>query len=92
MRSANLTRRPEPHGIRLRSGKAQWQRIKLFFARQTFRKHTPRHIADALLYLSKTGCQWRLLPVAYPPWQTVYYHFHRCPPSVAESDPGCGRR
>jgi putative transposase len=56
---------------------AQWQRIKFFFARQTFRKHSPRHIINALLYLSKTGCQWRFLPVAYPPWQTVYYHFRR---------------
>ena len=71
---------------------AQWQRIKFFFARQTFRKHSPRRIVNALLYPSKTGCQWRFLPVAYPPWQTVYYHFRCCISSVAGSDPGCGRR
>ena len=56
---------------------AQWQRINYFFARQTFRKHEPRHIVDAPLYVSKTGRQWRFLPTNYPPWQTAYYHFRR---------------
>ncbi|NBB75583.1 MAG: IS5 family transposase [Bacteroidetes bacterium] len=59
---------------------AQWQRIKFFFARQTFRKYHPRDLVNALFYLSKTGCQWRMLPQGeggYPPWQTVYYHFRR---------------
>jgi putative transposase len=35
-----------------------------------------REIVNALLYLLRTGCQWRLLPHDLPPWQTVYYH-HR---------------
>lgn len=56
---------------------AQWKLIKPLFARQTFRKHHPRSILNALFYLSKTGCQWRLLPEGFPPWQTVYYHFRR---------------
>lgn len=59
---------------------AQWKRIKFFFARQTFRKYHPRAIVNALFYLSKTGCQWRMLPrgtTGFPPWQTVYYHFRR---------------
>jgi len=34
-------------------------------------------VLDALLYLAKTGCQWRYLPDSFPPWQTVYYHFRR---------------
>jgi len=34
-------------------------------------------VVNALFYLVKTGCQWRLLPREYPPWQTVYYYF-RC--------------
>jgi transposase len=29
----------------------------------------------AMLYLLKTGCQWRQLPNDYPPWQTVYRYF-----------------
>lgn len=36
-----------------------------------------RQVVNALFYLVKTGCQWRLLPREYPPWQTVYYYF-RC--------------
>ena len=35
-----------------------------------------REIINALLYLMRTGCQWRMLPHDLPPWQTVYYH-HR---------------
>lgn len=59
---------------------AQWQLIESFFERQTFRKHHPRHIVNAIFYHNKAGCQWRLLPkgtAGFPPWQTVYYHFRR---------------
>lgn len=35
-----------------------------------------REIINAMLYLLRSGCQWRLLPHDMPPWQTVYYH-HR---------------
>jgi len=56
---------------------AQWQRIEFFFARQTFRKHHPRQIVNAIFHLSRAGCQWRFLPRDYPPWETVYYHFRR---------------
>ena len=28
---------------------------------------------NAILYINKTGCQWRLLPREFSPWQTVYY-------------------
>ena len=38
-------------------------------------KWSARHIADAVFYLLRTGCAWRMLPQEYPPWQTVYYHF-----------------
>lgn len=34
-----------------------------------------RRIINAVFYLLRTGCQWRLLPKEYPKWQTVYYHF-----------------
>jgi len=36
------------------------------------RKYPLRRVADALFYVVKTGCQWRQLPVDFPPWQTVY--------------------
>lgn len=36
-----------------------------------------RRILDAVLYVVKTGCQWRELPKTFPPWQTVYHVFRR---------------
>ena len=29
----------------------------------------------AMLYLLKTGCQWRALPKDFPKWESVYYYF-----------------
>jgi transposase len=29
----------------------------------------------AILYLLKTGCQWRMLPINFPNWKLVYYYF-----------------
>lgn len=36
-----------------------------------------REIINALLYLSRTGCQWRMLPHDLPPWEQVYYYYKR---------------
>ncbi len=32
-------------------------------------------VVDALLYMVKTGCQWRQLPSNFPPRKTVQEHF-----------------
>lgn len=34
-------------------------------------------LINAIMYVIKTGCQWRMLPGDFPPWQTVYYHFNK---------------
>src|SRR5215210_8200039 len=39
--------------------------------------HTTREILDAVFYVLKSGCPWRLLPRDFPPWQTVYWWFGR---------------
>src|SRR5450631_3669466 len=39
------------------------------------RKYPLRRVTEAVLYVVKTGCQWRQLPVDFPPWQTVYQQF-----------------
>lgn len=40
-------------------------------------KHPRREIVNAILYLDRAGCSWRLLPKDFPPWQTVYWHWAR---------------
>lgn len=40
-------------------------------------KHPRRELVNAILYLVRTGCSWRQLPVNFPPWQTVYWYFQR---------------
>jgi putative transposase len=34
-----------------------------------------REVFDAIFYLLKTGCQWRMLPRNFPDWLLVYYYF-----------------
>jgi putative transposase len=34
-----------------------------------------REILDAISYLVRSGCAWRLLSHEFPPWQTVYHSF-----------------
>ena len=34
-----------------------------------------RAVLDAIFYLLRTGCQWRLLPRDFPAWGTVYHYF-----------------
>ena len=36
-----------------------------------------RRVVDAVFYLLRSGCSWRMLPREYPPWQTVYHHFRK---------------
>ena len=39
------------------------------------RLHSPREILNAIFYIAKSGCAWRLLPHDFPPWKTVYHYF-----------------
>ena len=39
------------------------------------RKTDERLILDALLYMNRTGCQWRYFPEKYPPRSTIYNYF-----------------
>ena len=39
------------------------------------RKYPLRRVVDAMLYVVKTGCQWRQLPTDFPPWKSVHEQF-----------------
>ena len=34
-----------------------------------------REILDAVFYVVRSGCAWRLLPHDFPPWKTIYHYF-----------------
>lgn len=38
-------------------------------------KYERRRIVNAILYVVRAGCAWRLLPRDMPPWTTVYHYF-----------------
>jgi putative transposase len=60
---------------------AEWTRLRSFLptpkAEGRPRTHSLRDVLDAIFYVLKSGCHWRLLPHDFPPWSAVYYHFRR---------------
>lgn len=58
----------------------QWQLIRPLLPKRAKRGRPPidrRDILDAILYVVRTGCQWRQLPLDFPKWKTVYTVFWR---------------
>jgi transposase len=53
---------------------SHWQVIKGYLDNGRKRKHDLREMVNAILYVVKTGCQWRMLPADFPKWQLVYYY------------------
>lgn len=54
---------------------AQWQIISRLVPKPKKRGRKSicrRQIINAILYLIRTGCQWRYLPADFPNWNTVY--------------------
>jgi putative transposase len=41
------------------------------------RKTELREVVNAIFYLNRAGCPWRMLPRDFPPWRTVYNYFER---------------
>lgn len=40
-------------------------------------KHSRREILNAIFYVNRAGCQWRMLPHDLPKWELVYSYFRR---------------
>ena len=59
----------------------QWELLKPMLPpdkpRGRKRRVDLRDILNAILYLLRSGCSWRMLPHDFPPWQTVYGYFYR---------------
>lgn len=61
---------------------AEWKQIEPLLQRQRSPQgqkshHGYRKILDGVLYVLRTGAQWRELPHEWPPWSTVYGQFWR---------------
>ena len=55
---------------------AQWEFIKHFLNWQRKRKLDLRDVFNAILFVTRTGIQWRnLSETNFPDWQAVYYYF-----------------
>ena len=55
-----------------------WQNSDFFLEQATRkRKYSLKKILKAIIYITKSGCQWRMLPAEFPKWQLVYYYFQK---------------
>ena len=76
MAEQNNTRKPYPTDLT----DAEWQFIEPLLPkprtkRGRKRQHPLREILNAIFYLLRAGCAWRMLPHDFPPWKTVYHYF-----------------
>lgn len=58
----------------------QWEKIRKHLPEPARTGRPPldrRLVINAILYLIRTGCQWRLLPKDFPNWKSVYTIFWR---------------
>jgi putative transposase len=59
----------------------EWSAVEPFMpkagATGSPRRTDLREVLNAIRYLVRSGCEWRMLPIHFPPWQTVYWWFRR---------------
>ena len=56
----------------------QWQVLKkILNLQERKRKYDLREMWNAIFYVVKIGCQWRMLPSDFAPWELAYYYYCR---------------
>jgi putative transposase len=70
------TRHPYPSDL----SDQEWEIIEPYIPipqtnRGRKRTHSYREILNAIFYLLRSGCSWRMLPHDFPHWKTVYTYF-----------------
>ena len=62
----------------------EWQIVRPLLAAPPKLGRTPttdlREVLNAIRYLARSGGGWRMLPIHFGPWQTVYWWFRRFVP------------
>ena len=73
-----MERKPYPSDL---TDAAQWKMVEPMIPPERWGGRTRsvdmREVLNGLLYLNRTGCQWRAMPHDLPTWSTVYWHFRR---------------
>ena len=76
-RQASFERRRYPTDLT----DAEWERVWPLLPPPAGRGRPPRtdlrEVLNAIRYLARTGCGWRMLPREFGPWGTVYWWFRR---------------
>lgn len=76
---ADITRRTKRYLSDLTN--KEWERLAPLMphANRHGRKRTTdfRELTNVLRYLARSGCGWKMLPVHFGPWQTIYWWFRR---------------
>ena len=62
----------------------QWDNIEHLFPPERqppgrpgrHRTYPRREVVNAIFYLARSGCAWRMLPHDFPPWKLVSYYFY----------------
>jgi putative transposase len=55
----------------------EWAWLEPLMPAKTRGRHRQRELFNAVLYVARSGCAWRMLPHDFPPWTTVYTYFRR---------------
>jgi putative transposase len=56
---------------------SQWDEVKVFLGIERKRKNCLRSIVNGILWLLRTGAQWRNLDSKFPKWNLCYYYFSK---------------
>ena len=71
-----VSRKPYPSDL----SDAEWLILKPLIPQAKrggrIRRVNMREIVNAIYYVLRSGCAWRMLPHDFPPWQTVYGYFN----------------
>lgn len=72
---------PAPMTAVIALDNAQWALVSDLFdpsgRRGASAAYARRDVVDAILFLARTGCQWRYLPDRFPPWPAVWQQWRR---------------
>lgn len=69
-------RKPYPSDL----SDTEWQQVEPHLPKRRSprgrkREHSLREIVNAIFYVLRSGCAWRMMPHDLPPWKTVYHYF-----------------